>query len=159
TFASEVREVLAADEKSQLNAFQQKFVHGPTTYTAYLKRLNDDFRHCPNCQLEFSSQTHCKRREFSRSLNTPAAPPFPAFGERVLCLAVSFPRSTALISIPRILAYLLLSASLSSAAQSFIFGSPNTREHMSDEAAIAARDSFEQRNFLAVARYLAGRLC
>src|SRR5262249_995519 len=72
---------------------------------------------------------------------------------------VSFPRSTALISIPRILAYLLLSASLSSAAQSFIFASPNTREHMSDEAAIAARDSFEQRNFLAVARYLAGRLC
>jgi len=30
---------------------------------------------------------------------------------------------------------------------------------MSDEAAIASRDTFEQRNFLAVARYLAGRLC
>jgi hypothetical protein len=66
-----------------------------------------------------------------------------------------------LISILRPLLYLLLAASLatSSLAQSFVFASPNTREHMSDEAALASRDSFEQQNFLAVARFLAARLC
>lgn len=44
-------------------------------------------------------------------------------------------------------------------AQSFVFASPNTRTHMSEEAALASQDSFEQRNFLAVAEYLAGKLC
>jgi hypothetical protein len=66
-----------------------------------------------------------------------------------------------LTSIPRSLVYLLLATCLSlpGSAQSFVFASPNTREHMSDEAALASRDSFEQQNFLAVARYLAARLC
>lgn len=44
-------------------------------------------------------------------------------------------------------------------AQSFVFESPNTRAHMPDQAALASQDSFEQQNFLAVARYLAARLC
>src|SRR5438270_1412869 len=43
TFASELREVLTASEKSQLNAFQQKFVHEITAYITYIKKLNDDF--------------------------------------------------------------------------------------------------------------------
>ncbi len=43
--------------------------------------------------------------------------------------------------------------------QSFVFVSPNTRSHMSDEFALESQDSFEQHNFVAVARYLAGRLC
>ena len=43
--------------------------------------------------------------------------------------------------------------------QSFLFVSPNTREHMSDEAAWESLDSFEQRNFVAVENYLAARLC
>src|SRR5215831_10190320 len=70
-------------------------------------------------------------------------------------------REPILISILRPLLYLLLAASLStpSLAQSFVFASPNTREHMSDEAAIASQDSFEQQNFVAVARYFAARLC
>jgi hypothetical protein len=65
-----------------------------------------------------------------------------------------------LISI-RPLLFLLLAASLStpSLAQSFVFASPNTREHMSDEAALASQDSYEQQNFMAVARYFAARLC
>lgn len=46
-----------------------------------------------------------------------------------------------------------------SAAQSFLFVSPNTREHMSDEAAWSSLDSFEQSNFLAVANYLTVKLC
>jgi hypothetical protein len=66
-----------------------------------------------------------------------------------------------LASILRPLLYLLLAASLStpSFAQSFVFASPNTREHMSDETALASQDSFEQQNFLAVARFLSARLC
>lgn len=44
-------------------------------------------------------------------------------------------------------------------AQSFLFASPNTREHATDEAAWDSLDSFEQSNFLEVARYLAGKLC
>src|SRR6476620_3909513 len=44
-------------------------------------------------------------------------------------------------------------------AQSFVFVSPNTRTHMPDSVAVASQDSFEQQNFLAVARYLAARLC
>jgi len=44
-------------------------------------------------------------------------------------------------------------------AQSFVFASPNTRTHMPDSVALASQDSFEQQNFLAVARYLAARLC
>lgn len=43
--------------------------------------------------------------------------------------------------------------------QSFLFVSPNTREHMSDESAAESLSSFEQRNFLAVADYLATRIC
>src|SRR5262249_27218714 len=46
-----------------------------------------------------------------------------------------------------------------STAQSFLFVSPNTREHMTDEFAWASLDSFEQNNFLAVADYLTTRLC
>jgi hypothetical protein len=43
--------------------------------------------------------------------------------------------------------------------QSYIFESPNTREHMSDDDAVQSLDSHEQRNFAAVARYLARKLC
>ena len=57
---------------------------------------------------------------------------------------------------PVVLCFLL--AGLSQ-AQSFVFESPNTRTHMPDQAALASQDSFEQQNFLAVARYLAARLC
>ena len=66
-----------------------------------------------------------------------------------------------MISILRPLLYLLLASSLatSSLAQSFVFASPNTREQMSDEAALASQNSFEQQNFLAVARFLSARLC
>ena len=44
-------------------------------------------------------------------------------------------------------------------AQSFLFVSPNTRENMSDESAAESLGSFEQSNFLAVANYLAARIC
>lgn len=44
-------------------------------------------------------------------------------------------------------------------AQSFLFVSPNTRDHLSDEAAADSLTSFEQSNFLAVANYLAGKIC
>lgn len=47
TFPSEMRDILTAGEKSQLNAFQQKFVHGITSYITYLKKLNDDFHSFP----------------------------------------------------------------------------------------------------------------
>lgn len=47
----------------------------------------------------------------------------------------------------------------SCSAQSLLFVSPNTRDHMSDESAAESLSSFEQRNFLAVARYLASRIC
>ena len=43
--------------------------------------------------------------------------------------------------------------------QSYIFESPNTREHMSDDDAIQSLESHEQRNFSAVAGYLARKLC
>jgi len=43
--------------------------------------------------------------------------------------------------------------------QSFVFVSPNTRGHMSGDFALESQDSFEQRNFAAVARYLASKLC
>jgi len=46
-----------------------------------------------------------------------------------------------------------------SAAQAFLFVSPNTREHMTNEFAWQSLDSFEQSNFLAVADYLTTRLC
>jgi hypothetical protein len=55
--------------------------------------------------------------------------------------------------------FLLLFLVQVSAAQSFIFASPNTRSHMSDTEAFASQDSFEQQNFLAVAHYLGVRLC
>jgi hypothetical protein len=57
---------------------------------------------------------------------------------------------------PAILCFLLVGLSH---AQSFVFVSPNTRTHMPDTVAAASQDSFEQQNFLAVARYLAARLC
>jgi hypothetical protein len=44
-------------------------------------------------------------------------------------------------------------------AQSFLFVSPNTRDLMSDESALGSLDSFEQTNFVAVARHLGTRLC
>src|SRR6476646_2456108 len=44
-------------------------------------------------------------------------------------------------------------------AQAFVFASPNTRTHLPDAVALASQDSFEQQNFLAVARYLAVSLC
>lgn len=44
-------------------------------------------------------------------------------------------------------------------AQSFLFVSPNTRSHMSGDLAQDSLGSFEQANFLAVANYLATRLC
>lgn len=43
--------------------------------------------------------------------------------------------------------------------QSYIFESPNTREHMSDDDAVQSLDSHEQRNFAAVAGYLGRKLC
>ena len=44
-------------------------------------------------------------------------------------------------------------------AQAFVFASPNTRTHLPDRVALASQDSFEQQNFLAVAQYLADRIC
>ena len=44
-------------------------------------------------------------------------------------------------------------------AQSFLFASPNTRDHLSDEDAADSLNSFEQKNFLAVERFLAEKLC
>lgn len=46
-----------------------------------------------------------------------------------------------------------------SLAQAFLFASPNTREHMTDECAWNSLESVEQQNFLAVANYFATRLC
>jgi hypothetical protein len=43
--------------------------------------------------------------------------------------------------------------------QSYIFESPNTREHMSDNEAVQSLNSHEQRNFEAVAGYLSQKLC
>ena len=43
--------------------------------------------------------------------------------------------------------------------QSFLFVSPNTRDHLSEQAAADSLTSFEQTNFLAVARYLGRKLC
>ncbi|HWZ43346.1 MAG TPA: hypothetical protein VNW97_07700 [Candidatus Saccharimonadales bacterium] len=67
--------------------------------------------------------------------------------------------SIAAITLPRYALVLGLLLAHVCSAQSYIFESPNTREHMSDESAVQSLDSYEQRNFLAVARYLAGRLC
>lgn len=44
-------------------------------------------------------------------------------------------------------------------AQSFLFVSPNTRNQMTDEAALQSLDSFEETNFLAVAHFLAEKVC
>lgn len=44
-------------------------------------------------------------------------------------------------------------------AQSFLFASPNTRDHLSDQDAADSMTSFEQKNFLAVETYLAEKLC
>lgn len=60
-----------------------------------------------------------------------------------------------------VLAAVLSCALLVSAcpAQSFLFASPNTRDHLSDEDAADSLNSFEQKNFLAVETYLAEKLC
>ena len=59
--------------------------------------------------------------------------------------------------LPAIVCWLLFSGV--SSAQSFLFVSPNTRNHMTEESALDSFDSFEQANFLAVANHLAARLC
>lgn len=56
-----------------------------------------------------------------------------------------------------ILVCLLLSGI--SPAQAFLFASPNTRDHLSDKDAADSFTSFEQSNFLAVATFLAAKLC
>jgi len=43
-FASELREALTANEKSQLNGFQGRFVVSVTGYQKFLKNLNEEFR-------------------------------------------------------------------------------------------------------------------
>lgn len=53
----------------------------------------------------------------------------------------------------------LLLCTLSLAAQTTLYVSPNTREHLDRPCAAESRDSFEQRNFMAVSRRLAERLC
>ena len=65
------------------------------------------------------------------------------------------------MKLSRLLIYFILGLPVASlcAAQSLIFVSPNTREHLSDQDAIASLDSFEENNFLAVAGYLSGRIC
>jgi hypothetical protein len=76
------------------------------------------------------------------------------------CLPASVARTVA--SRRRTLVAVIIGWMLSigiSYGQSYIFESPNTREHMSDEAALQSLDSLEQRNFVAVAGYLARRLC
>lgn len=47
TYAAELREVLSANEKSKLNAFQQKYVAFLTAYTKYITRVGEDFRTLP----------------------------------------------------------------------------------------------------------------
>jgi len=44
-------------------------------------------------------------------------------------------------------------------AQTFLFVSPNTRDYLSDEDAAGSLNSFEQSNFLAVAKYLGKKVC
>src|SRR3954471_13428349 len=44
-------------------------------------------------------------------------------------------------------------------AQSYLFISPNVRDHMSAACAHDSLESFEEQNFLAVARLLAGKAC
>lgn len=60
-----------------------------------------------------------------------------------------------------LLSVLLLGSSFTGAcaAQVFLFVSANTRDHMTDDAATEAMNSSEQSNFLAVATYLAGKVC
>jgi hypothetical protein len=62
----------------------------------------------------------------------------------------------------RIACLMLLGSLLFSAAcqaQSLLFVSPNTREKMSDDMAWSSLESFEQRNFVAVANRLGTKLC
>lgn len=49
--STELQKVVAANEKSQLNAFQQKFVHALTGFISYVKQLNDDFRDFPDLPI------------------------------------------------------------------------------------------------------------
>jgi hypothetical protein len=46
--SNELQRIVAANEKSRLNAFQQKFVHALTGYISFVKQLNDDFRNFPD---------------------------------------------------------------------------------------------------------------
>lgn len=62
-----------------------------------------------------------------------------------------------LLFFPSILCCVLFAAACP--AQSFLFVSPNTRDHLSDEDATDSLKSFEQMNFLAVEKYLAEKLC
>lgn len=62
--------------------------------------------------------------------------------------------------ITRPLVWFIIAASFPALpAQSFIFASPNTREHMTDEDALASLGSFEEKNFVAVSQYLGARIC
>jgi len=46
-----------------------------------------------------------------------------------------------------------------SSAQSLLFVSPNTRDHLTDQDAADSMNSFEESNFLAVAKFLAEKIC
>lgn len=47
TYAAELREVLMPNEKSKLNAFQQKYVAFLTAYTKYITHVGEEFRTLP----------------------------------------------------------------------------------------------------------------
>lgn len=52
-FASEFREILTADEKSKMNAFQQQYVGFLGSYITFHKRLNEEFHGLPTLQTYF----------------------------------------------------------------------------------------------------------
>jgi hypothetical protein len=64
-----------------------------------------------------------------------------------------------LVRHPLIWLFLLASIPAICSAQSFIFASPNTREQMSDQDALASLSSFEEKNFVAVSQYLGAQIC
>jgi hypothetical protein len=47
TFAAQLRDSLTANEKSHLNAFQQRYVTFATGYSKFLSELNEEFRTIP----------------------------------------------------------------------------------------------------------------
>lgn len=71
----------------------------------------------------------------------------------LIVIRLAFSISIALLS------HCLAFAQDAATAQSFLFVTINTREHMTHEGAWPSMDSFEQRNFLAVEKYFAVRLC